>query len=175
MFKVRSEADVDAAVDMIIDAMSEDKRHPVTVGFNETRKELREPKRGSGPPKWYPIPGEFVPTVRTMEFFDFDESAEGVYFRGMDRCPRADDNWLRHGPPRIRTIAARRITDLTVHTKSTYRLKNQHFIDRVREHAEEQRWASVARLTDDALWHLIQLASDPDDAIDRARRTLVGT
>lgn len=169
------------AADLILGAMSEDARHPVTVGYFESRKEFRAPKRGDGEAKWFPVPGQYVHTVRTMEFFDFGEvpslasdapasAAEpGLWFDGIDRCPRDDHDWLKHGPPRIRKVRADRITDLTVHTTSQYILRNAHFIKRVRDHAAAAGWVKINLLTDDALWSLIHLATDPDDAISRVR------
>lgn len=172
--------DPDVARDLIMEAarlgpdFPEDPnapRHPVTIGYFETRKELRPPARGDGPPAWYPVPNQYVPAVRTMEFFDFDESADGhLYFTGLDRCPRDDVNWNVFGPPRIRRVRADRIEDITVHTKSTYRLQNRYFIDRVREHAQTQRWGPIASLTDDALWSVIELATSRQDAVTRAAR-----
>lgn len=169
--------------DLIIDAMDEDARHPVTIGYWEARKELRDVHKRDGTivQEWCEVPGQFVHAVRTIEFFFFDEvlpglktrAQPGVYFKGMDRCPRDDKDWTRFGPPRIRTVRADRITDITVHTKAAYRLKNQYFIDKVREHAEGQREPAragftVDTLTDDAIWHMIHLATDTDDAIKRA-------
>lgn len=162
--------------DLLMDAF--DKRHPVTVGYWETRKELRpvHKRDGSVVEEWCAVPGQFVRTVRTIEIFDVDEvlaglgtkSEPGVYFRCMDRCPRDDKDWTRFGPPRIRTVRVDRITDITVHTKLTYRLKNTHFIERVRAHALATGRADVATLTDDAIWTMIHLAADPKDAITKA-------
>src|SRR5688500_16356007 len=123
-------------MDLILAAMAEGARHPVTVGFFETRMEWRAPKRGSGLPKWYRVPGQYVHTVRTFEFFDFDETSEGVYFTGIDRCPLDNTHPDRpHTKPGIRNVCARRITDITIHKQLTYRYPNQYFIDQVREHA----------------------------------------
>lgn len=163
--------DPDDAINLILDAMSDDKRHPVTLGYKETRKELRPPKRGNGPPAWYPVPGHYVFTVRTMEFFDLEETEAGhICFIGLDRCPRDDVDWLAFGPPKIRKVRADRIEDLTVHVKSVYRLVNAYFIQKVRDHAKAQRWPTIPALTDDALWSVIELAHDPTDAIGRAAR-----
>lgn len=157
------------AEDLILAAMAEDARHPVTVGFYETRVEWRHPKRGTGPAKWYRVPGQYVHAVRTFEFFDFDGTPDGVYFTGIDRCPLDEDHPARpHAKPGIRTVVARRITDITVHRQLKYSYPNRYFIDQVRAHAEQSRQRRVSSLTDDAIWHMISLARDPQDAARRA-------
>jgi hypothetical protein len=170
---------VTLATDTILGAMSEDARHPVTVGYFETRKEWRHPKRGTGPAKWYPVKGQYVHTVRTVEFYGFGETTDGpdsgVFFEGIDRCPLSDTEpphpltqGRTHTAPAIRRVCARRITDLTVHRQITYHYPNQYFIDSVRAHAIAWGRPDVSSLTGDAIWHKISLATDTDDALRRA-------
>ncbi len=151
--------------DVILDAIVN--RHPVTVGYLERRKELREVKKrdGSTALEWKPVEGQWVHIVRTMEFFNIEPTSENhTVLQAMDRCPSLRGDPERFGPPEIRSIRLERITDYTVHVKSTYRLKNRYFIERVREHAEANRLHKVTALTDDALWEIIQRASDRQEA-----------
>lgn len=149
-------------------------RYPVTLGFWETRKELRPVKKrdGSVVDEWKPVkPAQYVHAVRTMEFFHYEESEEGnAFLQGLDRCPRDSKDWSRHGPPAVRAVRIDRITDLTVHRKSRYLLQNQYFIVKAREFAEEQGLSKVLKLTDDALWEVIKRAHSRQDAEVRALR-----
>ena len=164
MIKVR---DADHAVDVILRAM--DRRWRVTVGFWEVRTEtyldngvekkrkvrVRNPETGL-------LMDTYVHTVRTMEPFDIDGPTGAEFVTAMDASPRDGRG------PAIRRFRVDRVTDITVHKRSPYRLPNSHFIGRVRAHAAEldgEGWGSVAALTDDALWALIDEASSTDEAI----------
>lgn len=166
--RYRNVHDADDAVDTLLAAL--DARHPVTVGFNEQRKELRPVKKRDGTVamEWKPVAGQYVHTVRTLEIFDVDDSGPNVIFRALDRCPKDQEDWTKMTGPGIRTVRADRITDITVHVRSSYRLQNRYFIERVREHAESQHLTKITALTDDALWEIIQYATDRQDAENKA-------
>jgi hypothetical protein len=150
-------------------------RHPVTVGFWEVRKDdRRRPMSTIDPETGLRVP-LFVHAVRTFELYEVaaNEDNGQLVFRGMDRCPadRSDPTDVKWGRPGIRRVVAGRVTDVTVHRRQSYRYPNQHFISRVRQHAKAQhdhRWAHVATLTDDAIWHMIEEADSTEDAINRA-------
>lgn len=160
------------AEDLILYAMDEDRRHPVTIGYWEQRKALRQVNKRDGTTamEWKPVPGQFVRTVRTIEMFDVTDESGHTVFKGMDRCPRDQDNWEHaYGPPAIRSVRADRITSITV-GNGQYRLKNAYFIERVRDHARAAGWAKINALTDDALWELIKFSHSREDAEQRAEQ-----
>lgn len=149
-------------------------RHPVTAGFWEQRRELRTVNKrdGSVRQEWCPVKGQYIRAVRTLELFDVDETDSGVYFTGMDRCPRDPGDWSRFGAPGIRRVCSRRVTSVTVHAKARYALVNHHFVMRVREHiaahAPDSAWGVLATFTDSELWEVIAVASSSQHAIDLA-------
>jgi hypothetical protein len=163
--------DADHALDVLDRAVK--RRWRVTVGFWEVRTEeyevegvrkkrkvrVKDPATGR-------MTDTFVHTVRTLEIFDIDLSEAGdMYATGIDACPRDG------GGPAIRRARLDRITDITVHKYTAYRMPNAHFIGRVRAHAAEhsgEGWGYIAQLTDDALWALIDRAYSSNDAIERA-------
>lgn len=165
MIKVRG---VDHARELILRAM--ERRWRVTVGFWEVRKDdRRRPVKGPDGNELY------VHTVRTFEPFDVNrvslaeyydmDWSDTDYFTAMDACPRDG------GGAAIRRCRFDRVTDITIHRRSPYRMLNAHFIGRVRQHAAElngEGWGAVAALTDDALWALIEEAWSTDDAIAKA-------
>lgn len=155
MIKIR---DADHAVDVVLRAM--DRRWRVTVGFWEVKRDdnRRIVKDSQGRE-------QYVHTVRTLEPFDIDGPSGEEFVTAMDACPR------NGGGPAIRRFRVDRVTDMTVHKRSPYRMPNTHFIGRVRAHAAEhsgEGWGRVAALTDDALWSLIDESASTQDAIDRA-------
>lgn len=162
--------DADHALDVILTAM--DRRWRVTVGFWEVRTEYyddmgvrKRRKVRAVDPATGRLVDTFVHTIRTLEPFDVDGPTGAEYVTAMDAQPRSGDG------PAIRRLRADRVTDITVHKRSPYLMRNAHFIGRVRQHAAEhdgEGWGRVAALTDDALWSLIDHASSTDDAIERA-------
>jgi hypothetical protein len=148
--------DPDQALTLVLAAM--DKRWRITVGFWEERSEIINGKRRR-------FPGQYVHTVRTLEPFDVDGPTGEEYVTCMDATPRHER------VPAIRRFRVDRVTDLTVHKRSPYRMRNTYFIGRVRAHAADhagEGWGKIAALTDEALWSLIERASSTDDAIERA-------
>jgi hypothetical protein len=148
----------DEALDILLHAM--DKRWRVTVGFWEVKRDdnRRIIKDAHGRE-------QYVHTVRTMEPFDIDGPTGQEYVTAMDALPRDGKGAA------IRRFRVDRVTDITVHKRSPYRMPNAYFIGRVRAHAAEHEgegWGRVAAMTDDALWSLIDEASSTQDAIDRA-------
>lgn len=158
--------DEDEARALITAAMAA--RHPVTVGFFETRRAQREVKKrdGSTAIEWEPVPGLMVSAVRTLEPFNIEQTAAGDWIvQAMDRCPRSEKDWEgSYAPPGIRTVRLDRITDLTVHVKSGYALRNAYFLGKVRAHAEEYGYAHLVPSTEPALWELIKTATSREHA-----------
>lgn len=178
MIRVRS---ADQARELVLRAM--ERRWRITVGFWEVRKEdhtdpvsgkttrrpvkVRDPETGK-------MVDAMVHTVRTFEPFDvnrmslaeyYDEEwSDTDYFTSMDAH-------TAEGKPGIRACRFDRVTDITIHKRSPYRMPNAYFIGRVRQHAAEydgEGWGAVAALTDEALWSLIDEASSPSEAIKTA-------
>lgn len=153
-------------------------RHPVTVGFGETRRELRPVKKrdGSIVEEWCPVRGQMVTAVRTLEPFNIEQTSAGNWImQAMDRCPRNEKDWGNaYGPPAIRTVRLDRITDITVHVKSGYALRNEHFLTKVREHATAYGYSEHMPTTDTALWELIQDATSRENAEEIAFTYAIG-
>jgi hypothetical protein len=155
LIKIR---DADHALETVLRAM--DKRWRITVGFWEVKKDDRR-----RPVKDANGNVQYVHTVRTLEPFDLDGDTGQEYVTCMDACPRDG------GGPAIRAFRVDRVTDMTIHRRSPYRMPNAYFIGRVRAHAAEhsgEGWGRVAAMTDAALWALIDEAHNPDHAITMA-------
>lgn len=153
--------DPDRALSLVLAAM--DKRWRITVGFWEERSETYVD--GEGRKKRRRFPGQYVHTVRTLEPFFVDGPTGEEYVQCMDVTPRSEPG------PGIRTFRVDRATDITVHKRSPYRMRNAYFIGRVRAHAAEhsgEGWGKVAALTDEALWSLIERASTANEAVATA-------
>lgn len=161
------------AGDLLWEAMKA--RHPVTVGFWEIRKDTRNrPMHTTDPDTGLRTP-LLIHAVRTFELYEIAaaEDTGNLVFRAMDRCPadRSNPHDIKWGKPGIRRVVAGRVTDVTVHRTQRYQCPNPYFLKMVRDHAKAQtdhRWARIAALTDDALWHMIERADTTEDAINRA-------
>lgn len=150
---------------------------PVTVGFWEVRKDettgkpikVRDPETGLLTPLR-------VHTVRTYEVYMIDRNQKTgqLYARAMDRCPRDRSKpGAPFGKPGIRSVILAEITDITIHKWCRYHYPNQHFIDRVKQHARDNGWTALPD-TAEAIWHVIQRAESTDDAIDKAAAQFAG-
>lgn len=167
--EVQRTASRDKAEALVREAM--ERRCPVTLLFREVRKDddtgkpvkFRHPDTGR-------MVNAYVEVLRTIEFFDVDTSEKGdVYFTGMDRVPRDRSvPGVVYDRPSIRRVRADRVSEMTLH-RGPYHIQNTYFIDKVRAHARlysgPGKWArEVGRLSDDALWEVIQYASSREEA-----------
>lgn len=166
MIRVR---DADHARELILRAM--ERRWRITVGYWEVKREpgtRRIVKDAAGRE-------QYVHTVRTIEPFDINAMSLADYFESawsdadyvtaMDAVPREG------GGPAIRRVRMDRITDVTIHKRHPYRMRNTYFMGKVRQHAADmdgEGWGAIAALSDPALWSLIEEAWSADDAVARA-------
>lgn len=161
--------DADHARALLDEAMR--RRIAVTVSYMETRKDDNGRKVRVHDPVSGKLVDTYVRTLRTVEFFDVNESKGGEWvYTGMDRCPK--DHNVPGAPwtaPAIRAVRADRILEISF-SSSGYNTPNGYFIDQVRKHAAAQEshraWREVLSLSDADIWDLIGAAHNPLEAIN---------